>query len=163
TIPIGAVNWQDLSRTGASMFTSAWASYQHDVGEVTVAVTGGKVSRILYRYEGEDAPPPGTTYLTARWGSNTDDQLQQLRVGDKVTISVPPTGKLQYQKKATAIGRPTSLTGLSAPLVVNGQVVYGCSRQSEIRRPRSIVAWKKNGDVMLIAISGRAFSEDLRI
>jgi hypothetical protein len=164
SIHIGAVNWQDLSRNGATLFTSAWGEWEHEVGERTVAISGGKVTRVIIGYDiGADAPPAGTSYLTARWGSAVADQLAQLRVGDKVAVNVAPSGKMQYQRKGTAIGHPTGLMGLSAPIVENGRVVYGCSRQSEIRRPRSIIAWKKNGDVLLVAISGRAFAGELRV
>jgi hypothetical protein len=164
TIPIGAVNWQDLSKTGATLYTHAWGEWEHDVGQRTIVVSGGKVTQIIPGYNiAADAPPSGASYLTARWGSAAANQLAELQVGDKVVLNVKPGGKLQYQKKATGIGSPTGLLGLSAPIVVNGKVVYGCSSQSEIRRPRSIVAWKKNGDVMLVTISGRAFSGELRV
>jgi hypothetical protein len=164
SIHIGAVNWQDLSRSGATLFTSAWGVWEHEVGQRTVVISGGKVTRILSGYDiAADAPPAGSSYLTARWGSAVADQLAELRVGDKVGISVAPAGRLQYRKKSTAVGHPTGLIGLSAPLVENGRVVYGCSRQSEIRRPRSIIGWKKNGDVLLVTVSGRATAGELRV
>jgi len=164
SIHIGAVNWQDLSRTGATLYTSAWGAWEHEVGERTVVVSGGKVIRVLTGYDiAADAPPAGSSYLTARWGSAVADQLAKLRTGDKVDINVSPVGKLQYQKKATPIGHPTGLTGLSSPIVENSTVVYGCSRQSEILRPRSVIGWKKNGDVLLVTISGRAFAGELRV
>jgi hypothetical protein len=164
SVRIGAVNWQDLSRTGATLFTSAWGAWEHDVGQRTVVISGGKVTRVISGYDiAADAPPAGSSYLTARWGSAVADQLAQLQVGDKVAVNVEPSGKLQYQKRATGIGHPTGLMGLSAPIVEGGKIVYGCSRQSEIRRPRSIIGWKKNGDVLLVTISGRAFAGELRV
>ena len=163
SIKIGAVNWQELPREGATLYTSVWGQWEHGVGQRTVVVAGGKVTKILTGYDiAADAPPSGSQYLTARWGSHAADQLAQLRVGDKVDISVAPGGSLDYQKKHTPIGRPTGLTGLSAPIVEHGKVVYGCDHISEIRRPRSIIGWKKNGDVLLVAIGGREFDGDLR-
>lgn len=164
SIHIGAVNWQNLSKSGATLFTSAWGQWEHEVGQRTVVVSGGKVTKILTGYDiAADAPPKNQSYLTARWGSSYGDQLAKLQVGDKVDIAVTPGGKLQYQGRSTAIGRPSGLLGLSSPIVEKGKVVYGCSTMSEIRRPRTIIGWKKNGDVLLVAISGRALAGELRV
>jgi hypothetical protein len=163
TVRIGAVNWQKLSRTGVTVYTSAWGQAARPVGWRTVVVSGGKVTKVLTGYSGAlGQPAAGAKYLTAPTGSAAAEQLEKLVVGDKVAVTVTPGGSLQYLKKRTPIGKPSSLTGLSAPVVEKGKVVYGCSWSSEIRRPRSLIGWKKNGDVLLVAISGREFDEELR-
>lgn len=81
-LPVGAVNWQSLSRTGLSAYTSAWGHYVHPAGRVTVVVSRGKVTDILDSWAGQDRPAPGETYLTARAGSRYAATLATLRVGE---------------------------------------------------------------------------------
>lgn len=169
-IPVGAVNWQSLSRDGLSIYTPAWGWYEHPVGRRTVVLSGGKVIRILSGYDvAADRPDPGQQYLTARPGSRYATALAALRVGDKVKVALVPGGSLDYQKKLrhqkrSAIGRPSGLTGVSATIVEAGKNVWiSCTWVSEILRPRSVIGWKKNGDMLLVTISGRAIDDGLRV
>ncbi|MGQ0623490.1 MAG: phosphodiester glycosidase family protein [Sporichthyaceae bacterium] len=155
TLRIGAVNSRSLPRAKAGMFTSAWGALSHSVGNRTVVVAGGKVVDILGVTGATRGPGSGRVFLTARGGSTASALLSKARVGDRVVLRVAPAGKLRQEKKSTPIGSPTGLLGLSAVLVQDGKNVAGCDPRSELRRPRSVIGWRKNGDVLLVAISGR--------
>jgi hypothetical protein len=162
TLPVGAVNWQNLSRSGVTAYTRAWGAYEHPAGPVTVVVSGGKVIDILDSWFGQDRPATGETYLTARAGSRYAATLAKLRVGDKVTVTTAAAGSIVRAGKNVPIGRPSGLLGFSSVLLAGGVNEAVCSERNEMVRPRSAVGWKKNGDVIVAVAAGRVTIDGIR-
>lgn len=156
TIRVGAVNWQELSTAGVTVYTSAWGNWDHPTGRSTVVVQGGKVTGFLSGWDGEGRPGSGQTYLTARRGSTYAAGLAKLRVGDKVTVATAPAGRVVYGAKAGPLGAPTGVLGISSMLLAGGVNQALCSDRNETLRPRTAIGWKKNGDMVVAAVSGRA-------
>ncbi len=163
TWPLAAVNWETLPSAGVSVHTYAWGSRAHPVGSRTVVVSGGKVIKVFVGSAGARRPTTSQTFLTAPAGTYAT-ALARLRVGDAVTV-VSGTGGTWFNDGKwphTPIGKPTGMVGAGGTLVLNGANMASCIARDEQLRPRSAIAWKANGDIMVVTASGRALVNGTR-
>ncbi len=156
-IAVGAVNWQTLASSGVSVYTYAWGTRGHSYGPRTVIVTNGVVSGFRSGSAGGGRPGVTQQFLTAK-SSSALAALAKLRVGDKVTISYAHSGIQIYDGNWPhhSVGKPSGMLGAGAALVKLGAVHADCSSRNEELRPRSAIVWMRNGDLMVVAVSGRA-------
>lgn len=151
---VGAMNWQSLSASGITVYTSAWGTSTHPAGNRTVVVKNGRVTKVLTGRKGAKRPGSGEKFLTAR-GSGDNAWLGNLRVGEAVDISTHQSGVLPFVVGRPDVGKPDSLIGVSAGLVRQGVNWASCSSRDETLRPRSGMAWAANGDLIVAAVAGR--------
>lgn len=158
TVPVGAVNWQFLSSGGVSVYTYAWGSHaRHPAGPRTVAIAGEKVARILIGTAGTTRPAAGESWVTAPSGTSAAALLSRLRVGDAVSLSYSAHGTTRHAGwPATSFSRPTGATGSGGAIVKAGAVAAPCTTRDEQLRPRSAIAWDADGNMLVVAIAGRA-------
>jgi hypothetical protein len=152
---VGAVNWQALSSSGVTVYTSAWGSSAHPAGKRTVVVRGGKVTKVLQGRAGTRRPGSGEYYLTARNGSSHASWLAALRVGDAARVQTSQSGVLPFVEGRPGVGRPDSLVGVSSAMVRFGKNLARCGSRDETLRPRSGLLWLANGDLIVAAVAGR--------
>ena len=156
-VTVGALNWQTLASSGASIYTYAWGTRAHSYGPRTVVVTNGVVTGFRSGSAGAGRPAANQKYLTAPTGAALS-ALLQLRVGDAVTVTTTQTG-LQLSDGAMphhTIGRPTGVIGFGGTIVRDGVLKADCTARSEELRPRSALVMLRNGDMLVVSASGRA-------
>jgi hypothetical protein len=155
-VPVSAINWETLNRQGLSAYTHNWNASSHPAGPRTVVVSGGKVRQILSQAAGMRRPDSGETFLTAPAGSKYFGALKALRVGDAAKVSTEVESVREDHSDRPELAPPTAVIGVSAPLVRYGRVIAPCSDRDNQLRPRSAIGWTENGDMLVVALSGRA-------
>jgi hypothetical protein len=130
---------------------------------VTVVVAGGVVTRKLSGSAGAVRPLTGQTFLTAASGTYST-KLASLRVGDAVTVTTRASGVRVDDGlwPHSSMGTPAGLTGLGGTLVDDGVNRGACTSRDENLRPRSAIAWMANGDMLVVAVAGRATVNGVR-
>jgi hypothetical protein len=163
TLRVTALNWQVLPPSGVTVYSYAWGRRPHPAGPRTVVVSHGTVVALLGAAASSRRPTTSQQFVTAPAGSYAT-ALMRLRVGDKVSVSVAPAGTLMYDGRwpHNPIGKPTGILGSGGTLVRDGVNKADCTTRNEILRPRSAVAWTKNGDLLVVTVSGRLSSSDDR-
>ncbi len=161
-IPIAAINWEQLSKQGITAYTRSWNAKKHPAGPRTVVVRGGKVRAVLSKAAGMRRPASGETFLTAPRGTRFAKALQALRVGDKVSLSTAVESVREDFAERPALEAPSAVLGVSAALVRYGHVTAPCSARDNQLRPRSALAWTADGDMLVVAVAGRAISGGTR-
>ncbi len=156
SLPLGAINWQELSMAGVTAYTRAWGPRAHPAGRRTVVVTDGLVTAILGgQKRPRTRPGPGELHLTAPDGTIHAEALKQLVPGDLVSLATDLTGDRPFETGRPPVGEPDGLIGVSSALVRRGVNYAGCGGRDNKLRPRSALAWTANGDLIVAAVSGR--------
>jgi hypothetical protein len=152
-VGLTGLNWQSVTGTGLNAYTSAWGPQRRPYGTVDVVVYAGKVAAVRTGTARGAAPRPGQTILTAA-GAN-GSWLSHLRVGTPLTVS--------YRAVTDARHPVRDAVGRGARYVLHGAVQGGaCLSRDELLRPRTAVGWRANGDLVAVAVSGRALVNGVR-
>ena len=100
--------------------------------------------------------PAGSVAITATDTAAT--WLRELRVGSRAKVTYRAAAKWQDSASAplNTAAAPVETLDLSARVLRAGAVVSGdCSARDETRRPRTAVGWKKDGTMIILAVSGK--------
>lgn len=144
---VTGLNWQSVTGSGVNVYTTAWGKQRRPYGAVDVVLVGGKVAAVRKGKDRGKAPASGQTILTANGAAGT--WLAKLPKGAKVSVS--------YKTKSDAKFTVYEAVGRGARFLNKGVKNGGtCGSRDEQLRPRTAVGWMKNGDVLLVTVSGRA-------
>lgn len=155
--PVGAVNWQWLASDGVSVYTNVWGSgSEHPAGPRTVVVKKGVVLRVL----GSGAtgrPALGEIWVTATAGTPAAALLDTVAVGQSVAVGWSALGTYRYAgTPAGSFTQPTGATGSGGAILKDGVNTSACTTRDEYLRARSVLAWDKDGNLMVVAVAGRS-------
>ncbi len=160
---VAGVNWQSLQSTGITVYTSAWGATRHAGGPVAVVLAGGKV--VAKRTGSATTLPPrsGQMVLTAPKGTYAT-ALSRLKVGTTVTVALKVLGSTVWDKYPhTQVASPSGMLMAGGSIVRYGvNVITTCSGSGEDVRPRTVIGFMPNGDLLVVAMSGRALVGGVR-
>jgi hypothetical protein len=154
---VGAGNWQWLASDGVSIYTNVWGSGSaHPAGPRTVVVKKGVVLRVL----GTGAtgrPALGEIWVTAGAGTPAAALLATVRAGQQVSVGWGAVGTYRYAgTPAGSFSRPSGATGSGGAILKDGVNTAACTARDELLRARSVLAWDKDGNLMVVAVGGRS-------
>ena len=153
SVGLTGLNWQSVTGTGLNAYTPAWGPQRRPYGTVDVVVTGGRVTAVRAGSARGAAPRAGQTVLTATGTAGA--WLARLRVGTAMTVS--------YRAETDARHPVRDAVGRGARYLLHGVVQGGaCLTRDELLRPRTAVGWRANGDLVVVAVSGRALVNGVR-
>jgi hypothetical protein len=143
---ITGLNWQSLSGSGVNLYTAPWGHGRRPYGAVDVVVKSGKVVAVRRGSTRGQPPGNGEQILTANGAAATF--LETLRPNEKVSVRYGFSSPGAPFKVWQAVNH-------GAPYLMNGKDwPVPCSSRNEILRPRTAVGWTKQGDLMLVVVSG---------
>ena len=152
---ITGINWTALRPSGVTAYTSIWGKRAHPAGAITVAVVNDVVTRVIPAKNAAGRPAAKETWLTAPRGTSAATFLATLHPGDTARITSGFSGHVLDSKGAT-LAQPNLPTGWvgAGGYVVRANVNKGtCTARNETLRPRSAIAWKADGTVLLVTAS----------
>lgn len=137
---LAAVNDPLVSRGQWTVYTPDWRATRTPRARPTVVVRGGKITSVQSGRHRVRVPADGFV-VTAPAGTS----LAGFRVGAKVTLDM---------RVSASDGRKVAFaSGHGGRSLKKGEVVAGCSRYENILRPRTSLAWNKEGRIWLIVVS----------
>lgn len=142
------VNMGALAGSGVNLYTHVWGSKSRPYGDLDVVLAHGKVTAIRRGSARGQAPSAGRQILTGTGAAASF--LAGLHVGEAVTVTsrVVRFNTPFRVAKAISHGARYVLDGTTQP--------PPCSSRNEELRPRTAVGWDKDGNLLLVAVSGRA-------
>lgn len=159
---VAGLNWQSVRTGGLTLYTTTWGRTSHPAGPVSVVVQGGKV---VAKRSGSAARLPaatGQTIVTAPLGT-LSTRLAAVRIGTSYTVALRESGTTIFDTEPTAMTAPTAMIMAGGTLVRDGaNYVTTCSGTAEDVRPRTVVGFLDNGDLLVVAMSGRALVNGVR-
>ena len=160
---ISGLNWQSLASNGVAVYNRAWGRTRHPGGPVALVVAGGKV---IARRTGSSTTLPaasGQTILTAPKGAYAN-ALAVVKVGTAVTTTMREVGTTVWDPYPhSKVADPSGMLMAGGTLVRYGvNNILTCSGAGEEVRPRTVVGFLPNGDLLVVAMSGRALVNGVR-
>lgn len=156
TWTMAGLNWQSVPAGGVSIYNYTWGRSRHPAGPVSLVIAGGKV---IAKRTGSNAtlpPAPGQLVVTAPSGAYST-ALSRVRVGLPAAVSYREIGTTVWDKYPhVKVAYPTGLIMAGSTLVKYGvNNVTSCVGRTEDLRPRTILGFLPNGDLLVVAIAGR--------
>lgn len=163
TWSVGAVNWQSVVTTGLTVYTYSWGRSAHPAGPVSVVLQGGKV---VAKRTGTAARLPaasGQFVVTAPSGAMST-ALSRVRVGASALVTMREIGTTVWDPYPhEKVSSPTGLLMAGGTLVKYGvNNITSCVGDGEDVRPRTVIGFLPNGDLLVVAIAGRATVNGVR-
>lgn len=160
---LGAINWQRVVTNGLTVYTSAWGRTRHAAGPVALVLSGG---RVVAKRTGSATTLPtlaGQIVVTAPTGTLAT-ALSRVRVGWTAKLAAREIGKTVWDPYPhTTMSSPSGLLFAGGTLVRYGvNNITTCDAAGEEVRPRTVIGFLDNGDVLVVAISGRATVNGVR-
>lgn len=145
TIPIGALNYHNVTGTQADAFDANWARGAVPKGGATVVYSGGKITSVS-RNGSDAAVPAGSTVI--QLPGKIARRARAIHVGDTATLDL----SLKTQSGATF----TEALGHGSYVLQDGVIHASCTWAAETDRPRTLLGWNDTGRIfMLVSTSGR--------
>ncbi len=145
TIPIGALNFHQITGAEAAAFDANWSRGDVPSGSATVVYSNGKITAVSRRGSSA-AVPAGSTVI--QLPSNIARRARAIHVGDAATLDM----SLRTQSGATF----TEALGHGSYVLRDGVVHASCTWAAETDRPRNLLGWNDAGRIfMMVSTSGR--------
>lgn len=163
TWSVGAVNWQRVVTTGLTVYTYSWGRTAHPAGPVSVVLQGGKV---VAKRTGTAARLPaasGQFVVTAPSGA-LSTALSRVRLGSSAAVTMREIGTTVWDAYPhEKVASPTGMIMAGGTLVKYGvNNITSCAGDGEDVRPRTVIGFLPNGDLLVVSISGRATVNGVR-
>jgi hypothetical protein len=155
-LALNGVNLERPAATGVTVYTPAWGQGRHPKGTAEIIVRGGRVIDVRSAVERGLRVPSASVALTGT--GRAAKKLNRLRRGARVKVGY--SARPKWQKAASApknLAAPmVAAVDLGKRVLRHGAVVSGgCDARDERRRPRTAVGWKRDGTLIVLAVSGR--------
>lgn len=145
TVPIGALNYHNVTGTEADAFDANWARGAVPKGAATVVYSNGKITSVS-RSGSSAAVPVGSTVI--QLPGKIARRARAIHVGDTATLDL----SLKTQSGATF----TEALGHGSYVLQDGVIHASCTWAAETYRPRTLLGWDDTGRIfMLVSTSGR--------
>jgi len=145
TIPIGALNYHNITGKEADAFDANWSGGAVPKGRATVVYTNGKITSVS-RTGSSMAVPAGSTVI--QLPSDIARRARAIHVGDTATLNLT----LKTQSGVTF----TEALGHGSYVLQDGAIQASCTWAAETDRPRTLLGWDDTGHIyMLVSTSGR--------
>lgn len=157
TWSVGAVNWQSVVTTGLTVYTYSWGRTAHPAGPVSVVLQGGKVVAKRTGTAAKLPPASGQFVVTAPSGAMST-ALSRVRIGASAVVTMREIGTTVWDAYPhQKVSSPTGMLMAGGTLVKYGvNNITSCVGDGEDVRPRTVIGFLPNGDLLVVAISGRA-------
>ncbi|GAA2162484.1 phosphodiester glycosidase family protein [Pedococcus bigeumensis] len=150
---VTGLNWQSLAGSGINAYTPSWGKARRPYGTADVVVAGGKVVAVRTGTTRGQAAASGQTILTAT--GTAGSWLASFRIGTSVSVGYHASTDAPFPAYE-AVGRGARFLNQG---VKNGGT---CTSRDELLRPRTAVGWTNSGDLLVVAVSGRATVDGVR-
>lgn len=163
TWSVGAVNWQSVVTAGLTVYTYSWGRSAHPAGPVSVVLQGGKVVAKRTGSAATLPPASGQFVVTAPSGSMST-ALSRVRIGSSALVTMREIGTTVWDAYPhEKVASPTGLLMAGGTLVKYGvNNITSCVGDGEDVRPRTVIGFLPNGDLLVVAIAGRATVNGVR-
>ena len=163
TWSVGAVNWQSVVTTGLTVYTYSWGRTAPPAGPVSVVLQGGKVVAKRTGTAAKLPPASGQFVVTAPSGAMST-ALSRVRIGASAVVTMREIGTTVWDAYPhQKVSSPTGMLMAGGTLVKYGvNNITSCVGDGEDVRPRTVIGFLPNGDLLVVAISGRATAAGVR-